>query len=105
MQNIIDNQINLWKKQAAELEAQLTGFDLSELKAHEKRVKEAFVNLSAENAAELKALLSSPLQTPSEMASELWNINLYIEKKWSPTKPEAAFIELDIGKMTVYAAR
>ena len=105
MQNIIHNQINLWKTQAAELESKLQGFDHTELEAHHKLVKEAFTNLTAENAAEIKSLLSSPLQKPSELACDLWNINLYISKKWSTKKPNTAFINFEIGDLTIYAAR
>lgn len=108
-QTIINEQMNQWKIQAAELQAQLKGFDLDEVDAHHEKVKELFVNLNAENAGTLRELLKSPLQSASEAKSDLRDINLYMNLEWSTNQPEKAHICLelnnDAGSLTVYAVK
>lgn len=91
MYGIVKEQISQWEQRANEIEQQLIGYDLSELKAHDLMVKELFMNLNAENAVKLKAALSSPLHNPTEMMCELSNIRLYLSREWQPERDTDKF--------------
>ena len=77
MYGIVKEQISQWEQRANEIEQQLIGYDLSELKAHDLMVKELFMNLNAENAVKLKAALS--------------NIRLYLSREWQPERDTDKF--------------
>jgi predicted nucleotidyltransferase len=90
--------MNQWKTRRAELEAELSGFDLAEVAAHDEKVKELFINLSAENAAELKALLAHPNHQASQLLSELNTIKDYMGRTWYPSisNRKCAVIEVSV---------
>ena len=95
MYGIVKEQIKQWKNQAAEIERQLVGYDLAELRAHDAQVKELFMNLNADNAVDLKALLSSELHQPAELLCELCNIKNYMSREWQPER------DTDTGKRII----
>ena len=96
MQPIVTEKMNQWKSRRAELEAELSGFDFTEIAAHDKKVKELFINLTLENGAELKALLASPNHQAAELLSELNTIKDYMGRTWRQSSTTFKFKKIEI---------